>query len=300
MQNTLLLSLILLAKKHAISGTVLIGFSGGPDSTALLHLLIEASKILKLDLHIAHVDHGLRPESQDECDLLKNRYKAFPFHSTRLNIEGANLEDRCREARLEFFGRIYQEIGANFLILAHHADDQAETMLKRIFEGGRLIGLQEMRELRKMRVFRPLLTARKAELINYLEQRQVSYLLDPTNQNGSNLRSRMRGELLPLIEHHFGKGITNNLGYLSLWATDIEDYLSQDLPLLGSDFSKVHPAKLRHFLRVQGKISRSQVETVIRLVKEKAHKKEVGPYEIHMGTLQLKEKLPKLVVPTDA
>lgn len=300
MQDTRLLSLISCAKKYAISGPILVGLSGGPDSTALLHLLIKASKSLNLAIHLAHIDHGLRKESLVECSILKKRYKTYPFYSTRLDVSGANLEDRCREARLAFFGEVYKKIGARALCLAHHRDDQAETMLKRVFEGGRLSGLQEFRELRGMQVLRPLLSLRKADLLAYLKEQNISYFLDPTNLNGSNLRSRMRMELLPLLENHFGKGISKNLAHLSTWTADIEDLLSENIPALGADFSGVHKAKIRHFLRNQGKLSRAEIETAILLIQEKAHKKVVGPYEIHLGRLQLKEKLPKLVVPTDA
>lgn len=295
MKNTRLQSTVSALKRANISGDILIGFSGGPDSTALLHLLQESSRFVPLKLHLAHVDHGLRQNSRQEAQILKMRYPDFPFYETRLNISGSNLEDRCREARLLFFQDIYRKIGASALFLGHHLDDQAETVLKRLFEGGRLRGLQEDTTLEGMRVLRPLLDLPKASLIAYLKENQLLYFEDPTNIGHHNLRAKMRLDLLPLLEQHFGKGIRKNLANAGKWAGDIEAYLDTKIPSYGEDLSRTPRAVLRHFFKREGKLSNAQIETAIALLEEKKAKKQVGPYEIHCGRLQLKEKLRTMV-----
>ncbi|MCH9614049.1 MAG: tRNA(Ile)-lysidine synthase [Chlamydiia bacterium] len=295
MKDTRLQSTIASLHRAKLSGKILIGFSGGPDSTALLHLLQDASKHIPLEIHLAHVDHGLREESAKEALLLKKRYAKLPFYKTKLEINGKNLEDRCREARLAFFKEIYKKIGANALCLGHHLDDQAETVLKRLFEGGRLRGLLEETTLYGMRIVRPLLELSKKSLISYLDEKDIPYLQDPTNLGDHNLRAKMRANLLPYLEEQFGKGIRKNLANTGKWAKDIEDYLETKTPKLGEDFSRLPKAVLRHFLKREGNLSNAEIETAMQLLHEKKGKKCVGPYEIHGGRLQLKEKLRRMV-----
>jgi tRNA(Ile)-lysidine synthase len=187
---------------------VLLAYSGGGDSTALFELLLKYREIYPLDLHVAHVDHGWREESQEEALRLKARCPV-PFHLERLEIDikAGNLEDRCRQLRLAFFNQVYQEIGAEALVMAHHANDQAETVLKRIFEGGPLHGLLPDRLIEGMRVLRPLLGVQKKELLAYLDREGVPYFTDSTNEDERFLRGKMRKTIIPLLEEHFGKGI---------------------------------------------------------------------------------------------
>lgn len=214
--------------RHQESQPVLLGFSGGPDSLALFHLLIECRRFVPLDLHVAHVDHGWRPESGAEAEKLKNEVK-FPFYLHRLKGE-VKSEDGARKERLEFFSRLYSKLGCQALLLAHHRDDQAETVLKRVLEGAHFLslgGIYPETALEGMTVWRPLLNISKQELIAWVEKRGLKPLIDPANADPRYLRSRMRVEIFPELAKRFGKEIAGNLHRLGQTAQELKEYLDK-------------------------------------------------------------------------
>ena len=128
---------------------LLLAFSGGPDSLALLHLLMEFHKIRPLKLAIAHVDHGWREESAEEAAqiALMAANLGLPLHLRKLDPKhlSGNLEAACREERFRFFASLCRDHGYQAVLLAHHADDLAETVLKRALEGASLPRLAAVR-----------------------------------------------------------------------------------------------------------------------------------------------------------
>jgi tRNA(Ile)-lysidine synthase len=209
---------------------LLLGYSGGPDSKALLYALREAGCGA---LHIAHVDHGWREESAKEAAGLKDEAEklGLPFHSIRLEPPRTqNKEDLARKARLSYFRTLFDAIPFQALLLGHHADDLAETALKRVFEGAHLPflgGMEPISRLEGMEVWRPFLHIRKREIFQFLSSRRLAPLLDATNRDPSFLRSRMREETIPLIAQSFGKEIVENLSCLSERASELKKYLDR-------------------------------------------------------------------------
>lgn len=207
---------------------LLLGFSGGPDSKALLYGLLDAGC---KNLHVAHVDHGWREESAHEAALLKREVEGLglPFYTTRLEtVPATNREDVSRKERLLFFRSLFEKIPFQALLLGHHADDLAETILKRVFEGAHLPflgGMQPVGSLNEMIVWRPLLGAQKKELMAFIEEKGLKPFFDPTNQDIAYLRSRLRVEMLPFLEKSFGKNIMGNLCLLSERAAELRRYL---------------------------------------------------------------------------
>lgn len=217
---------------HYVPGKpLLVGFSGGPDSLALLHLLLECG--MDLDLHIAHVDHGWRAESAEQADRLKKEVQALklPFHLKRLENVPMK-ENEARQARLAFFKELYQKFGCQAVILGHHGDDQSETVLKRILEGASLTalkGILPISNLEGMEVWRPLLETDKATLRAWLGEKGLTPIEDPTNDDPRYLRGRMRKTILPQLEGHFGKEISHNLRRLGESAQELSDYLAKKI-----------------------------------------------------------------------
>ncbi len=119
-----------------------VGFSGGADSLALLHLLIESRSLFNLDLHVLHVDSGWRQESYQEAEKLKRYVQQLdiPFYLHRPSRIDRR-ENAAREERLLFFQEVYEAIKCQGLFLGHQGDDQSETILKRILEGASLFCL---------------------------------------------------------------------------------------------------------------------------------------------------------------
>lgn len=216
---------------------LLLGYSGGPDSKALLYALLEYKR--DLPLHLAHVDHGWREESAKEAEELKAEAERLnlPFHICRLDLKDhKNIEAVCREKRLLFFSEVLKKIEGDALLLAHQKNDVSETVLKRLFEGAHfphLYGLKAVSTLQGMQVLRPLLSISKEEIYQFLRERELSWIEDPTNSAKELLRGRMRSTLIPLLEEHFGKEIQENLFLLGKRSEELNDYLKTRMdPLL--------------------------------------------------------------------
>ena len=214
---------------HLPGKPLLLGFSGGPDSLALLHLLLECH----VNLHVAHIDHGWRAESKEEAEILRQDVEGLklPFHLKRLeNIP--MKENEAREARLIFFKEIYQKKECQALVLGHHGDDQSETVLKRILEGASLSalrGILPVSSLEGMQVWRPLLDVNKAEIRAWLNERDLKPIEDRTNLDHSYLRGKMRSSILPQLEDQFGKEVSGNLRRLGESARELSEYLSRKI-----------------------------------------------------------------------
>ena len=206
---------------------LLLGYSGGPDSKALLLSLVEFFPFL----HVAHVDHGWRAESFSEAKRIQEEIEALGlgFYTVRLNLpKEGNLEDLSRKARLSFFASLFEKIPFQALLLGHHADDLAETALKRVFEGAHLAhlgGMEKISSWDQMRVWRPLLGIGKKGIVAFLEELGTGAFSDPTNFDPTYLRSRFRSQTLPFLEENFGKNMRENLCVLSERSYELRTYL---------------------------------------------------------------------------
>lgn len=178
---------------------LILGVSGGADSMAMLELFSQ----LDLELQVAHVDHCLRPDSGDDAAFVEAeaRRRDLPFHLSRVKVRKlahrwkTSLEAAGRKARYRFLKRLARASGA-LAATAHSADDQAETVLMRLAEGGSPTGIWP--RLGGW-LIRPLLRLRRGELRALLVERGLSWREDPTNLS-SLPRSRVRHEVLPAME----------------------------------------------------------------------------------------------------
>jgi len=185
--------------------TVVAGVSGGPDSVALLSVLVELRETLGLRIIAAHLDHALRPDSAAAAQLtrdLANRL-GVEFQEKRLPWDEArrppsNVEAIAREERYAFLLRIAAQAQA-VVAVGHHADDVLETFLSQLVRGAGPRGLSHPRFRREDGVVRPLLERTRDEILEYLRERNLPSLEDPTNADGSNLRSRIRRDVVPLL-----------------------------------------------------------------------------------------------------
>lgn len=217
---------------------VLIGVSGGPDSVALLHLLVGLKDDLRLRLAVAHVDHQLRPDSQDDAKFVAGlaRRCGLPAAIVRRDVRresearGLSLEDRARRVRYAAFQEIATEQAATRLALAHTADDQAETVLMRLLRGAGLTGLAGIpmtRSLGDVTIIRPLLGVWREEVLGYLRRHRLSCRQDPTNQDPRFLRNRIRHELLPLLEREYNPQLKLLLNQLAEQCRTDAGFLSE-------------------------------------------------------------------------
>jgi len=215
--------------------TLIIAISGGADSTALLDLLANLPDT-PLQLIAAHLNHCLRGAESDGdeqfCRSLAQRY-ALPFESRRVDVKAlaqeysCGLEDAGRRARVAFFDELAVRWKARAVVLAHHADDQAETFLMRLLRGSGTSGLSCMSHHNDRGYLRPLLAVTRKEIEMYLTERGLAWREDSSNQVQFFLRNRIRHELLPLLEQ-YNPAIRSTLATTAQLISD-EDELLEEL-----------------------------------------------------------------------
>jgi len=210
-----------------------VAVSGGADSVALLHLLLELHEELGCVLCVVHFNHKLRGRASEADEKFVTRLAAkhgLEFFVARENIaaktkrERGNLEDVARRARYAFFERLVQEGRVALVAVAHTADDQAETVLAHILRGTGLAGLGGIHPTAGV-VVRPILGIRRADLRAYLRGERQPWREDASNRDTKRMRARIRQKLLPLLERHFQPATVEHLCQLAELAREDEAYL---------------------------------------------------------------------------
>ncbi|MFC0234432.1 tRNA lysidine(34) synthetase TilS [Vagococcus entomophilus] len=195
-------------KERLENQTILLAVSGGVDSMVLLNLFEKCSSESSLKFGVAHVNHGLRKESNQEEVFLRDycQIRGIPFFSTRWE-EGAtistNVEARARAFRYQFFLELLNNENYDCLVTAHHADDQAETVLMRLIKGGflqNLRGIKSERAFGGYKLIRPFLHFSKSEIKQYAKENQLMWFEDATNLQADYFRNRIRQEVVPLMK----------------------------------------------------------------------------------------------------
>lgn len=197
-------------QRHSLfsSRGVLVAVSGGPDSVALLDVLLQLRPELKLRLHVAHLNHQLRPEADEEAEFVRelatDRGLPVTVESAEVRALAArdkvSLEVAGRNARREFLRRTARSVGREVRIATgHHADDRAETILMRLLRGTGVDGLRGMQAWQWPFV-RPLFDVTRAQIEDYVRARGLPYREDASNRDPAFLRNRIRWELLPLLD----------------------------------------------------------------------------------------------------
>ncbi len=210
---------------------LLVGYSGGLDSTALLKGL---TAISQWPIHVVHVNHGWREESGKEAREIEGQVRSLglAFSCVQLSPppEDVNLEEWSRNERYRAFLEIGKKIGTKRLIVAHQADDQIEVVCKRFLEGAsitKFCGMRPVEELFGLQILRPLLSVRRCELQKFLGT--THYIDDPTNRDRSFLRARMREEIFPFLSRSFGKNVMSSIHRVSKEAALLEQFAHEKM-----------------------------------------------------------------------
>ncbi|WP_136607574.1 tRNA lysidine(34) synthetase TilS [Paenibacillus dokdonensis] len=218
--------------------TIVVAVSGGPDSVALLHVLHQISKrYIPLQLICAHVHHGLRAESDSEEELVRHLAQELnlPFETVRIDVlsymkeSGKGFEEAARDKRYAFLHEIAQRYSASSIALAHHADDQAETVLLHLLRGSGLGGLKGMKIKRcekNVELIRPFLRIYKTDLMSICKQNGYAYAIDSSNLSNQYRRNAIRLDVLPFLGQYNGQ-IRQSLVQLADIAGMEDDYMEQ-------------------------------------------------------------------------
>lgn len=219
-----------------------IGASGGPDSTLLVHAMKALTERdgLKWRLHLAHFHHGLRDEEADEDAefvRLLGAELGLAFFTEREDIratvarDGGSTEEVARRRRYDFLERVALRTGSELVAVAHHADDNAETVLHRICRGTGLRGLAGIRDVRPVqedshiRVVRPFLNHRRVLIEELCAARGLKMRIDSTNRSPEFTRGRIRHSVMPLLGQQLNPNVVDALLRLSEHARLLGTYL---------------------------------------------------------------------------
>ncbi len=195
--------------------SVLLAFSGGADSMALLHLLAEDAKQKGFSLTLAHVNHGIRgEEALRDRDFCRAQAERYGLEICILDADvpalaaqsGRGLEEEARAVRYEYFEALMQERNIPLLVTAHHADDQIETVLFHLARGCALPGLCGISPVRSFGngfLVRPLLEASRNTILQFVKNEGLTYVSDSTNEDVTYARNKLRCEVVPVLEELF-------------------------------------------------------------------------------------------------
>ena len=251
---------------------LLVAVSGGPDSTALLHVLHELRDRLPMTLHVAHVDHRLRgKESDADRDFVEDvaRSLDLPCHvegvdpAGERDASGGSLEEVARRLRYASLERTAARVGARLVLTGHSADDQVETLLHNLFRGSGPRGLGGMLPAGPGRLARPLLGVRKRDLLHYLTVNEIPFRDDSTNLDSALRRNWIRHHLLPELVRAYAGGLPEVLARTAGLFAEIDAWLTAEADrildeagfgpgspeLLLGDLDREHPALRRAVLR---------------------------------------------------
>ncbi len=185
---------------------IVVGCSTGPDSMALVDMLLKIRNKYDLNIIIAHVNHNVRKESYEEAEFIKNYCLENNLIFETMTIEeygDDNFHNEARNIRYRFFENIVYKYEADYLMTAHHGDDLMETILMRIVRGSNLNGYSGFKPIVDMdnyKIVRPLVTYTKKELEDYDIENNVKYYIDSSNSKDKYTRNRFRKYMLPFLK----------------------------------------------------------------------------------------------------
>ncbi|MBW2192259.1 MAG: tRNA lysidine(34) synthetase TilS [Deltaproteobacteria bacterium] len=223
---------------------VLVGVSGGPDSVTLLHVLAALAPRLSLRLGVAHLNHGLRPQTADtDAEFVSSLAKemALPLFLEKADVQKyrkenrLSLEEAARHVRYAFFYRTAQQNRFNKIALGHHADDNAELVLMNLMRGSGPLGMSGIPPVREEQIARTLIQLKKQEILDFLNAERLPYVSDPSNREARHLRNRIRHHLIPVLKTSYNPGIVETLNRMSSILRDETDWIEE---IVGSDLKK--------------------------------------------------------------
>ena len=265
-----------------LNAKILVAVSGGCDSVALLRLIVAIANHHKSDnspptnIVAAQFNHRTRSDADRDSEFVQRLCQSLgiPCHlgvADKVNFESG--EESLRHQRYDFLTQTANRIGARYLLVGHHADDQIETILFRMFRGTGIRGLRGMQNSRLLQpgltLVRPLLNIRKQTLLEFLAGFNQPHSNDPSNENQTFQRNWIRHTLLPSLNAQFENRIPQSILKLADQAAEIETYLDEvSQPYLDQHVELALESKSQATIQLEGLIDCSElvVKSVLRRI----------------------------------
>ncbi|MBE6159464.1 MAG: tRNA lysidine(34) synthetase TilS [Lactobacillales bacterium] len=224
--------------------SVVVATSGGPDSMALLYLLLQIKEKKNIEIICAHVNHNTGRTGQlEEQEYVENYCKNNNINCETLiitNYGDDNFESEARNKRYEFFKTLIDKYKAKYLFTAHHGDDLIETILMRIVRGSTLkgySGFSKVVDMNEYKIIRPLINVTKDEIIKFLEKNNIKYFVDSTNLDDNYTRNRYRKYILPKLKEE-DKNVHNKFYKFSNTLLLYNEYIEKQVKNIIEDVYK--------------------------------------------------------------
>lgn len=194
------------AYKLTKDDTLVVGVSGGPDSMALLHILLSYQEEIPYKLVCAHINHNVREESVEEARFVRSYCEEHHVSFELLSVDhwkNTNFHEQAHYKRYEFFEKVLEQYHAKYLFTAHHGDDLIETILMHIVRGSTLKGYRGLKQTEQRlgyQLIRPLLDYSKEKILTFVKNQNIPYVVDASNEKDKYTRNRYRKYIVPLLK----------------------------------------------------------------------------------------------------
>ncbi len=241
--------------------SIVIGVSGGPDSICLLHILNELKNEIEFNIYVAHVNHMIRKEADEETKFVKDFCKNLGIDCFIKRIDVIKIannlkrgtEETGRQIRYDFFNEILKKTNSNKIATAHNNNDKIETIIMNVLRGSGTAGLKGIEAIRENKYIRPLIDVTREEIEEYCLNNNLNPRIDKSNNENIYTRNKIRNIVIPYIKKEFNPNIIKTLNRLSEVATEENEYLNK---ITQETFNKIY---------VGAAISRTQVDKSMNL-----------------------------------
>lgn len=215
--------------------SVVIGVSGGPDSICLLHILNELKQELNFKIYVAHINHMIRQEADEETEYVKDFCKNLGIECYIKRIDVVKIannlkrgtEEIGRQIRYEFFNEILEKTSSNKIATAHNNNDKVETIIMNILRGSGTSGLKGIEVKRDNKYIRPLINVTREEIEEYCLNNNLDPRIDKSNNENIYTRNKIRNIVIPYIKEEFNPNIIKTINRLSEVAIEENEYLEK-------------------------------------------------------------------------
>ena len=215
--------------------SIVVGVSGGPDSICLLHVLNDLKNELNFKIYVAHINHMIRKEADEETEYVKSFCKNIGVECFVKRIDviktskelKIGTEETGRKIRYDFFEEVLKNTNSNKIATAHNNNDKVETIIMNILRGSGIAGLKGLDPIRENKFIKPLLEISREEIEAYCEENRLAPRIDKSNNENIYTRNKVRNSVIPYIKKEFNPNILKTINRLSEVATEENEYLDK-------------------------------------------------------------------------